>query len=192
MILEGIVTTTNADQTVNISPMGPLVEAEAFTRFVLRPFQTSRTYENLKRSGVGVLHVTDDVQMFVDGALRDFSQLPATVPATTVDGFVLADCCRFFEFKVEKIDDTNERTEISCSITHQEEKRPFWGFNRAKHAVLEAAIFATRIHLMDFDDLRKEFESLSRIVEKTAGPSERTAFEKLLEFVNRIQADAGP
>ena len=48
MILEGIVTTLNEDDSVNISPMGPLVD-ETFSRFLLRPYQTSTTYKNLKR-----------------------------------------------------------------------------------------------------------------------------------------------
>ena len=50
MILEGIVTTINADGTVNISPMGPIVDA-ALTRLELRPFQTSTTFQNLRRTG---------------------------------------------------------------------------------------------------------------------------------------------
>ncbi len=48
MILEGIVTTQNADGTTNVSPMGPRMDG-GFERFVLRPFQTSTTYRNQKR-----------------------------------------------------------------------------------------------------------------------------------------------
>ena len=61
MILEGLMTTVNADGTVNVSPMGPRVDA-GLTTFTLRPFQTSTTYCNLKRTGMGVFHVTDDVE----------------------------------------------------------------------------------------------------------------------------------
>src|ERR1043166_8198807 len=46
MILEGLVTTLNADGGVNIAPMGPIVD-EAMRHLILRPYQTSRTYANL-------------------------------------------------------------------------------------------------------------------------------------------------
>ena len=89
MILEGIVVTTNEDGNPNISPMGPLIDDEAISRFLLRPFQTSKTYKNLKRTGVGVLHVTDDVSVFVDGVLRDFDRLPETFQRNTLRGLSL-------------------------------------------------------------------------------------------------------
>ena len=55
MILEGIVTTINHDGTTNVSPMGPLVDGPEFDNFTLRPYQTSTTYQNLKRTYQGVL-----------------------------------------------------------------------------------------------------------------------------------------
>ncbi len=42
MILEGVATTLDEAGTLNVAPMGPLVDA-AMRRFVLRPFQTSTT-----------------------------------------------------------------------------------------------------------------------------------------------------
>ena len=36
---------------------------DSMERFVLRPFPTSKTWLNLQRSGHGVLHVTDDVEL---------------------------------------------------------------------------------------------------------------------------------
>ena len=66
MILEGILTTVNADGEVNISPLGPQVDASA-GRFVLRPFKGGRSYENLLRTREAVFHVVDDVEL-----LRDF------------------------------------------------------------------------------------------------------------------------
>ena len=61
-LLEGIVTTLNDDGTPHIAPMGPIVDGE-FNVLLLRPFRTSTTYQNLKRTGQGVLHVTDDVEL---------------------------------------------------------------------------------------------------------------------------------
>jgi hypothetical protein len=57
------------------------------------------------------------------------------------------------------------------------------GFNRAKHAVLEAAILATRTHLIPADQIRDEFARLQVIVDKTAGPREREAMALLTDYV---------
>ena len=60
--------------------MGPLVD-EDMTRLVLRPYQTSRTYQNLKRTGQGVFHVTDDVELLAHAAVNRLEPLPALIPA---------------------------------------------------------------------------------------------------------------
>jgi hypothetical protein len=57
------------------------------------------------------------------------------------------------------------------------------GFNRAKHAVLEAAILATRTHLLPADQIRDEYARLQIIVDKTAGPREREAMALLTAYV---------
>ena len=81
MIVEGIVTTLNEDGSPNISPMGPVVD-EALTRFRLRPFQTSTTFKNLKRTGEAVFHVVDDVELLAKAAVREGSAAK-TVPVVT-------------------------------------------------------------------------------------------------------------
>ena len=59
----------------------------------------------------------------------------------------------------------------------------FSGFNRARHAVLEAAILATRTHLIPAEQIREEFAKLQVIVDKTAGPREQEAMALLTEYV---------
>jgi hypothetical protein len=68
--------------------------------------------------------------------------------------------------------------------------RDFLGFNRAKHAVLEAAILATRIHLVPADELSGEVSRLERIVEKTGGRQETLAFALLLDHVQQASQRA--
>ena len=68
MILEGIVTTISPAGEVNIAPMGPRVDAE-MRRLLLRPFNTSQTYRNLRQHGEGVFHVTDDVLLLAQISL---------------------------------------------------------------------------------------------------------------------------
>ena len=182
MILEGIVTTLNADDSPNISPMGPLVDP-AITHFTLRPFQTSTTYKNLLRTGEGVLHVTDDVELLARAAIGRLEPLPPLVPATAVRGVILADACRWFAFRVTHLDNANERTTIECDVIDQGRIRDFFGFNRAKHAVIEAAILATRINILPADQIRDEMRRLAIPVEKTAGEQEKRTFALLREYV---------
>ena len=114
-LLEGIVTTLNADGSPHIAPMGPIVNTE-FTRLLLRPFRTSTTYQNLKRTGQGVLHVTDDVDLFARAAVGQLVGTPRLFPAKAIDGAILADACRWHAFRVDSLDDTADRTSIFASV----------------------------------------------------------------------------
>ena len=182
MILEALVTTINADGSPNISPMGPLVDPQ-MRQFVLRPYQTSRTYANLKRTGQGVLHVTDDVEMLARAAVHQLDPLPRLAKAKKVEGVVIADACRWYEFQVTSLDDHAQRTTIACDVVAKGRIRDFFGFNRAKHAVLEAAILATRLESMSPQEVCAEFRRLAVLVEKAAGDQERRAFRFLDEYV---------
>lgn len=182
MILEGIVTTLNADGSVNISPMGPEVD-DALAELVLKPYQTSTTYQNLKRTGQGVFHVTDDVEMIARTAVGVLHEVPSLLECSAVEGRILADACRWYAFRVTSLDDAQERTRIVCRVIDRGRLRDFFGFNRAKHAVLEAAILATRVDLLPHDKIRSELARLLEPVNKTGGPAEQRAFEFLQAFV---------
>ncbi|MBY0528371.1 MAG: DUF447 family protein [Gemmataceae bacterium] len=185
MILEGIVTTVAAAGDVNIAPMGPCVESD-MRRFLLRPFNTSQTYRNLKAHGEGVLHVTDDVLLLAKAALRRPDPPPELVPATRVRGLVLRDCCRYFEFRVASLDDRDERVRIEVEVIHTAHVREFFGFNRAKHAVVEAAILATRTDFLPLEEIEADYRKLAVIVAKTGGPAEQEAFDFLRAHVRRV------
>jgi hypothetical protein len=182
MILEGIVTTLNADGSANISPMGPRVD-ERFETLLLRPYQTSTTYANLKRIGEGVFHVVDDVLLLTQAAIDRLDPPPALVQCNALAGVILADACRWYAFRVRSIDDRQPRTEIVADVVDHGRQRDFFGFNRAKHAVVEAAILATRIALLPRAEIEAEFGRLAIMVEKTGGPREHRAFEMLRNYV---------
>ncbi|MFN0016717.1 MAG: DUF447 domain-containing protein [Pirellulaceae bacterium] len=182
LIAEGIVTTVNPDGSANISPMGPRVDRD-FKHLLLRPFQTSTTYQNLKRTGEGVFHITDDVLLIAKAAVGRLVPEPPLQPASPIRGFLLADACRWFAFRVSHLDDSQDRTTIDCTVVDGGNLRPFFGFNRAKHAVLEAAILATRIGILPAEQIVAELDRLAIPVEKTAGQQEREAFEFLRDYV---------
>jgi hypothetical protein len=184
LILEGIVTTLGEDGSPNISPMGPRVDREV-TRLVLRPYQTSRTYQNLRRHGEGVFHVTDDVELLARAAVGEVGPDCRLVPAQAVRGNILADACRWYAFRVTELDDLQQRTTITCQVVASATLRDFLGFNRAKHAVLEAAILATRIGILPAQQITAEMERLAVPIEKTAGHQERRAFEFLRNYLLR-------
>jgi hypothetical protein len=185
MILEGIVTSLAADGGVNIAPMGPRVDA-AMDRFLLRPYRTSQTYRNLKAHGEGVLHVTDNVLLLAQAAMGMVDPPPELVPAHRIHGFVLSDACRFYEFRVRSIDDRADRIAIEVDVVHTGRLRDFFGFNRAKHAVVEAAILATRAEFLPLDEIETEYRKLAVLVGKTGGAQEQQAFAFLQEHIGRI------
>jgi uncharacterized protein len=188
MILEGIVTTLTPEGAAHIAPMGPRVD-ERWERFLLRPFRTAQTYQNLKTHGEGVLHITDDVWLLARAALGRIEPPPPLVPAQMIRGHVLRDACRYFEFRVRSIDDRAERSAIEAEVVHSGRLRDFFGFNRAKHAVVEAAILATRTDFLPRADILAEFRKLAIIVDKTGGSQEKQAFAFLRDFV---EAARGP
>jgi len=69
------------------------------------------------------------------------------------------------------------------TVVHRGVRREFIGFNRARHAVLEAAIYATRLHLLARPFVESELARLQVIVDKTAGPPELEAMALLTEHV---------
>ena len=190
-ILEGIVTTLLADGAPNISPMGPIVDAR-MKQLWLRPFRTSTTFRNLKRTGGGVFHVTDDVQLLAQAAVGQPDPLPRLVSAEAIDGVVLADACRWYAFEVESLDDSGERTSVVARVVDRGVLREFAGFNRAKHAVIEAAIFATRVHLLGAEPVLREFDRLAEIVAKTGAAAEHQALAFLRQHLERGDQPAGP
>jgi hypothetical protein len=72
---------------------------------------------------------------------------------------------------------------MTAEIVHAERKRDFFGFNRAKHAVVEAAILATRTAFLPAEQVAAEFARLRVLVEKTGGPAEHEAFSLLAKTV---------
>src|SRR4051794_6326946 len=142
MILEGIVTTIAPEGTLNVAPMGPRVDPD-MRRLILRPFNTSQTYRNLKAHGEGVFHVTDDVLLLAQAALGSVEPMPPLERGTAILGYYLTEACRYYEFRVTSIDDAGERVTMEAEVVHHDRLRDFFGFNRARHAVLEAAILAT-------------------------------------------------
>src|SRR5512133_3466945 len=183
MIIETVVTTINPDGSVNCGAMG--VEwGEA--RIVIKPYPETRTLRNLRATGVAVVNLTDDILLFSQAALGD--PHPPTRPATSIEGAVLEDACSWREVRVEAIDDSAERARVTTAVVASGTGREFLGLNRARHAVLEASILASRARLLAPHDIRAELARLQPLVDKTAGPRER---EAMAYVTQRLRAAVG-
>jgi uncharacterized protein len=180
VIIETIVTTLDAQGAVNIAPMG-LEWTGGDDSPVLKPFLETVTYRNVAATGVAVVNLIDDVRVFAQAAISNPS-FPVD-PAVVVRGVVLRDACSWREIEVTTIDSTPPRSRIQSEIVHRGFRREFVGFNRARHAVLETAIYATRVHMLARDFLEAEVTRLQVIVDKTAGPAEHEAMTLLADYI---------
>ena len=187
MILESIVTTHSSDGQCNVAPMGPLFDGQSDC-FELRPFSGSQTLANLTDTKQGVLHITDDVTIFAEAAVRKLNPLPEMVPATLVEGSVLVSACRWYEFEVTFHESSTARASLQCQVVHSGRLRDFCGFNRAKSMVIEAAILATRVDFLPIEELTKQFVQFEKVIAKTGGADEFEAFEILKNYVNSCSA----
>jgi hypothetical protein len=178
VILETIVTTMAEDGAVNCAPMGVEWGEDAI---VLKPFLETATYRNALATRAAVVNLVDDVRVFARAVIENPSY--PTLPATVVRGAVLADCCSWREVDIRSIDSTPPRSRLEGPVVHRGVRREFIGFNRARNAVLEAAIYATRLHLLPREFVESELQRLQVIVDKTAGAQEFEAMALLTQHV---------
>jgi hypothetical protein len=188
VIVETIITSLAEDGAVNVAPMGVEWGDDVI---VLKPFLETATYRNVVATGAAVVNLTDDVRVFARGAISNPEY--RTVPASVVRGVVLADCCTWRELQVRSIDSTPPRSRIETTVVYRGANREFVGFNRACHAVLETAIYATRLHLVPREFIESELARLQVIVDKTAGPREHEAMALLADYIRSAgKAPAAP
>lgn len=180
MILESIVTTLDPEGRANFAPMG--VEW-AEDEIVVKPYRETTTFRNLTAHGEAVVNLVDDVSYFVRGALGSPS-FPSH-PAKVVRGVVLDAACSWREIRAREADTSGPRARFVCEVVHRGLQREFVGYNRARAAVLEATILATRTRILPIHEILAELQRLQIIVDKTAGPAEREAMAELSEFVQR-------
>jgi uncharacterized protein len=184
VIVETVVTTINPDGSVNCGAMGVEWGQE---RIVIKPYRGTRTLRNLRATGAAVINLTDDILLFSEAALGD--PHPPTHPAASVEGAVLDDACSWREVRVEAVDDSGERALVSTLVVGRGTGREFLGLNRARHAVLEASILASRARVLPADDIRTELSRLQVLVDKTAGWREREAMDYVTRQLRAVVGD---
>ena len=134
-----------------------------------------------------MVHVTDDVSLIARTAVGELSanEISSLVQQwEDTAWWRLRTCHRWMAVQVVAVSDDQPRVEMDCRVVHCEIEKPFFGFNRAKFAVIEAAILATRTHLLSADQIREELDRLRPLIEKTGGETEQTAFDFLRKTID--------
>jgi uncharacterized protein len=90
---------------------------------------------------------------------------------------------------VEAIDDGEPRARVSTVVVGSGNGREFLGLSRARHAVLEASILASRTSHLPHDEIRAKLADLQVLVDKTAGPREREAMDYVLGYAREAMAE---
>jgi uncharacterized protein len=183
-LIETVVTTIGPDGAVNCAAMGVRWGEE---ELVFWPFDATRTLRNLRWHGEAVVHLTDDVLLFVQAALGH--PRPAMRPATAIGGSVIEDANAWREVVVSEITPGGDglprsrvRARVVASGTGP--RQPL-GLCRARHAAVEASIVASRLKWLGAERVSAELARLQELVDKTAGPRERAA----MDYVRRHIAE---
>ena len=182
-LIETVVTTTGSDGLVNCAAMGVRWGEK---ELVFWPFDSTRTLRNLRRHGEAVVHLTDDVLLFVEAALGD--PHPALRPAGAIDGSVIEEVNEWREVVVTEIaplEGEVPRSRVRARVVARGTgaRQPL-GLCRARHAAVEASILASRLRWLGATHVRAELTRLQELVDKTAGPRERAAMDYVRRYVS--------
>jgi uncharacterized protein len=187
-LIETVVTTTGSDGAVNCAAMGV---RWGDGELVFWPFEATRTLENLRFRGEAVVHLTDDVLLFVQAALGH--PRPVMRAASVIAGSVIEEANCWREVVVTEInpcEDGMARSRVRARVvaigtgTGTGTRQPP-GLCRARYAAVEASIFASRLKWLGGDRVCAELARLQELVDKTAGPRERAA----MDYVRRHVAE---
>jgi hypothetical protein len=180
MIVECIFSTLNPTGKPNFAPMG-LVWGER--EITVRPFVQTSTYHNLQATGYGVASLTDDIPAYVKTSLH--REVLPHFAARAVPGAVYQEACSWRELQVVDMQDDGLRADVRCRVVESGWLREFVGFCRARNAVIEAAIIATRLQYFEPDWILERLSEYAEIVAKTGDEPEELAFQEISAYIRR-------
>ena len=184
-VRETLVTTKNHDQSIKVSPLGVYIDDKTLK---LRPFKPSKSLENIIRNGSGVINYVDDVRIFASCITNRKIQINFE-KVSKIDCSRIENAISHTEFVVKDIKDHNERPTIICNPINEETHKMFYGFNRAKSAIIELCILVSRLGIIEDNKIKNEIEYLKIAIEKTAGQNEVEAWNWLIEHIKNYKED---
>ena len=184
LIRECIVTTLNAQGDAHIAPLGLIEDGE---QWIVAPFRPSATLDNLATTPKATASFIDDVRIFAGCVTGNKNWPLADIPGWPAPR--LANSLAHAELEVTRVEEDATRPRFFCRIRRIETHRPFLGMNRARAAVLEAAILATRLKMLSREKIDSEIAYLKIAIDKTAGAAEREAWDQVM---GKIDAHLNP
>lgn len=179
LIHECVVTTLSHEGRPHIAPLGLIEEGDYW---IAAPFRPSQTLDNLALNPQATASFTDDARIFAglvtgrrNWPLTDIEDWPAPR---------LSSALAHAELIVARVEEDETRPRFFCRVRRIRSHRPFLGMNRARAAVLEAAILATRLDRLPPEKIESERAYLRIAVDKTAGDAEREAWETVMEKID--------
>ena len=177
VIIETIVTTLSARGVPHIAPLGLIADG---ARWIIAPFRPSATLDNLRARPFAVANYTDDVRIFA-GCLTGRREWPLADSGGPVPRLEAA--LAHAQLRVAHVEEHVARPRFHCDVVASHAHAPFAGFNRAKGAVLELAILASRLHMLPREKVEAEIAYLEIAMAKTAGAAELEAWGWLMAKV---------
>ncbi|QGM98104.1 DUF447 domain-containing protein [Methylocystis parvus] len=178
LIHECVLTTLSPEGRPHIAPLGLIEEGDFW---IAAPFRPSKTLFNLEHSAKLTASFTDDARIFASLVAGGHG-----FPLTDIEGWPaprLSCALAHAELEIARVEEDEVRPRFFCRVTHVESHRPFLGMNRARAAVLEAAILTTRLDRLSREKIDSEIAYLKIAIDKTAGEAEREAWDMLMEKI---------
>lgn len=183
-ILETIVATRNEDGSFHVRPYGLHRDG---ADWIFLPFRPSPAIANVQRHPFLTVSAPSDVRV-IAGFLTGRDHWPM-VAADKIDGERLEDTTGHMELEAVDFQDDPVRPRFRCKVVHEVAHKAVTGFNRAQHAVLEAAILSTRLERLPRDKVESEMAYLQIAIDKCAGPDEYEAWTWVLEKVSQYYVE---
>lgn len=179
LIRECVVTTLSPLGRPHVAPLGLIEERDDW---IIAPFRPSATLDNLMARPKATASFIDDARVFA-GLVTGVKSWPLT----DIDGWPaprISGALAHAELEVRGVEEDETRPRFRCRVKRIEMHRPFLGLNRARAAVLEAAILATRLKMLPRDKIEREIAYLKIAIDKTAGPMEREAWDMVMGAID--------
>jgi hypothetical protein len=180
--VESIVTTLGPNDLWNVAALGLFAPDSPDEAVTARTWGRTRTRRNFAERGEGYVQFWADPVDFVEAACAVREE-----PEPVLDG-----TAAWARVRVERTDSgTADGTEwIDWTLRPVESvvrSRAVPTHNRARAAVVEATVAASRIGVPGYDDaaLRARIDHYADIVDSCAGERERVAWERFEELVER-------
>ena len=168
-IVETIVSTFDKNRNPTAAPIGVSMVDE--NHITLSIFKTTKTYKNLEEKKCGAANITSDPIVFHRTVFKDVNsegKLPKEwfTQASKVDAPYLRNADAFIEFRVIKLTESSEKVKVLCRVHKIRiiRKNLIQVYHRAKSAVIESIIHATRIEVFLAAGKNKKAKELIELV----------------------------